>query len=315
MRILNKYNLTEIKEYIINKAKYQKVIICVDDSSNLPMMEEIQSAISRDVVVLKYVYNPKTISDFAKMLNDGVRMVIYNVCTNNFCNLRQCNNFILNIFIPTSKYVLPYMLNIDCVYGDNILICNNANVDYASIIVLYYAGLNKVWYDLQAGEKVNLEIFKRIDKLANGLNNFYIHLFECVNYLSKYIEVDLFSIQENELPYNIYLKSCAIFNMLEKFNNKEENYIDFYKTQKSPEEILKAHKLIIKYELIDLIKYYCNNLLRLNYAILNRFKILIKKYFILKNINLNKINNNIKNCAKYSKIDNLLYISYIFNSI
>ena len=315
MRILSNYNLSSLKQHVEEKAKYQKVVICIDETSDMDMINEIQAALSRDVIILKYVYNLKTLREFNQMLNDGVRLVIYNISSNHFCVLRQSNNLILNIFIPTSKFILPYMINTDCVYGDNILIFNNCIVDYAGVMVLYYSGLSKVWADLQAGEKVNLNIFKSLDALINNPSDFCNRMLECVNLLVSHIDNGVINIEEEELPYNIYLRSCAIFNMLEKIDSGEYDCIDFYKAYNSHEDILKAYELIVKCELMDLIKYYSNNLIKLNLAILNRFKIILKKYFTFKNINLNKINNRIKNNAKLLKIDNLLYISHIFNAI
>lgn len=313
MRIVNINNLEEISSLIIQKAKYQKVLLCIDKTSDFNVIQKLENKLSKQVVLLKYYFNKNT-SSFFEQINDGVRIVIYNVNVEHFSLLQNDNIYILNIFLPTSNFILPYMMNCESVFGDNILFCGNEK-DYLSVMIMYQAGLEKIWSDIQRNEQVDLKIFKQIDNLINNNDNFYNNLFECVNNLKFYISQDFFIVDKKELPCYIYLKMCYILKFLEKLNLDQEQYIDFYKSSNNVEEILKAYDLIVKYEFIDLIKYYCNNLMRVSEAILNRLKIIIKKFFNIKNIKLNKIKNIIKNQAKMLKIDNLLYISYIFDVI
>jgi len=103
--------------------------------------------------------------------------------------------------------------------------------------------------------------------------------------------------------------------MLESVNQNNEQYIDFYKTEKSASDINKAYDLITRFEIIDKLKINSGNLIKINNVVLNRIKIIIKKYFNFKNKYFNNLNKIIKNNAKALNIDNLLYISYIFDVI
>jgi hypothetical protein len=122
-------------------------------------------------------------------------------------------------------------------------------------------------------------------------------------------------VKEEELSYYVFLKLYTVLRLFETLYNGTEEYIDFYKLNLSKTEMEKAYRLVVKNDIIDIIKYNINNLIKINNAIINRVKILIKKFFNFKNIKINKLNNIIKQQSKLLNIDNLLYISYIFNVI
>lgn len=313
MRIVNKNNVDEVVDIVLSRAKYQKVLLCIDETSNFDFVQHIENSLGRKAVLLKYYFN-NDMKNFFAQLNDGVRVVIYNVDIEHFALMQNDNNYLFNVFVPTGNFVLPYMLNCESVYGDNLLVCNDKK-DYLSVMLMYEAGLECVWANIQQNERVDLTQFKLIDNLINNDEEFYVALLESVNNLRQYISTDFFAVSQDELPYYIYLKMGYILKMFEKLNLGEEQYIDFYKTTTNVEEILKAYDVVVKYEFVELIKFYSNNLMRVSGAILNRLKIIIKRFFKIKNIKLNKIKNIIKNQAKLLKTDNLLYISYIFDVI
>ena len=316
MRIIdNKNSLHEIKNMIISKARYQKVVICLDDGSDVQFVEELVDAINKDVIVLKYYYNKHNISALHDMINNGVRVVVYNVSLEHFYKLQIANNFVLNIFLLQSTFVLPYLVNTESVYGDNLLVCDTSIKDYMSVLFLYELALNKVWNLLVQEVDADTTIFKNIDALVNGKVDFYQSLATQVAYLKPCLDNNYKDVAEEQLPYYVYLRLCATLKMLENLNQNKEQYIDFYKTEISPKAIEKAYSLLIKYKLTELLKFNSGNLIKINCAILNRVKIIIKKYFNFKNIKLNKLNKLIKHQAKALNIDNLLYISYILNTI
>lgn len=316
MRVIDRNNsINEIAQLIIQKARYQKVMLCLDSESDMSFVDKLTDIIGKSVVVLKYYYNKNNISSFFDMVNNGVRVVVYNVGLEHFYQLQNDNNFVLNIFLPQSNFVLPYITNVESVYGDNMLVCDTAHKDYVSILFMYELALSKLWSLLLQEVEVDVEMFKNIDKLANDKDNFYVNLLNQATYLKSSLTDEYKQIDEEQLPYYIYLRLCAVLKMFENLHQGKEQYIDFYKTELSSEAIEKAHSLIMKYNIIDIIKYNSFNLIKINSVILNRLKIIIKKYFNFKNIKLNKLNKTIKNQAKLLKIDNLLYISYIFNTI
>ncbi|MBQ7880495.1 MAG: hypothetical protein IJ358_01460 [Clostridia bacterium] len=316
MRVIDKVNsINEIVDTVLQKARYQKVILCLDDESDMDFVDKLASEIHQNVVLLKYYYNKNNVSSFFDMANSGARVIIYNVSSEHFYQLQNDNNFILNIFVPQSNFVLPYISNVESLYGDNLLVCNLQSKDYISLAFMYDLALNKLWGLLLQKAEVDVTMFKQIDALANSKDDFYIALVNQVAYLKSCLGADYKQIAENQMPYYIYLRLCTILKMLESLNQNKEEYIDFYKAQLTSEEVDKAHALIVKYDIVDLIKFNSGNLIKITSAILNRLKIIIKKYFNFNNIKLNKLNKIIKNQSKLLNIDNLLYISYIFNAI
>lgn len=297
------------------RGKYQKVVVCIDEHSDIKFIDNLIEKISKDVVLIKYYYNHSNINSFFDTINSGVRVVIYNVTDEHFYKLQSDNNFLINIFLPQSNFVLPYISNVESVYGDNLLVCDNNVKDYISVIFMYEMALNKLWHCLLQGVEVDVTIFKIIDLLINSNDNFYVNLISVATTLKTELDDEYKQVSKEQLPYYVYLKLCAILKMFENLNNNNEQYIDFYKTEMSSNAIEKAHALIIKHSIIDIIKYNGCNLIKITAVILNRLKIIIKKYFNFKNIKLNKLNNIIKNQSKTLNIDNLLFISYIFNTI
>ena len=304
MKIIRKNTVKEIVNLILLRAKYQKVVICYDDTADKCLLENIKDKVDKQVVFINFYYN-NNYEDLSKTLQDGARIVVYNVSVDNYLKIKDNNNFLIKVFVPTSNFILPYMIEIDSVFCDNLLVCPG-KLDCLAIILLYDAGLTKLWADLQLHEKVDLEVFKNIDNVINSGGG---DLMEITGYLSNYIDI---SVDENCIPYYIYLKLCYVCKMLERFKFNEESVLDFYKLKLSREEIDKAYLVLVKSEIVDCLKMYCDKILRVVYALLQRVKILIKKYFKNK-INIEKIDLKIKENAKNLKIDNLLYISYIFN--
>lgn len=307
--------MDEVCSLILQKARYQKVLICVDENSDTEYIENLKNCIQKDTILLMYYYNKQDVSHFFNMINNGVRVVVYDVSIEKFYKLQNENVYVLNIFLPQSKFLMPYILNKESVYGDNLIVCDTSVKDYASVICLYQSAFDWIWGLLLQGADVETEMFKNIDALINGDVDFYPALINKVQALKGYINKDYACVDEEDLPYYIYLKTYSIFNMLKSVNTGTVEYIDFYKTQTSEKAISKAYNLIIKYDIFEKLNIYSNNLIKINYAILNRLKILIKKYFKIKNIKINKIIKIIKSQAKYLNADNLLYISYIFNNI
>ncbi|MBQ7798786.1 MAG: hypothetical protein IJ371_06665, partial [Clostridia bacterium] len=248
-------SINEISQLILTKAKYQKVVLCLDENSDMEFVDNLSDKIKKDVILLKYYYNKHNTQTFLNMVNNGVRVVVYNVELEHFYNLQTNNSFVLNIFLPQSSFLLPYISNVESVYGDNLLVCDTSIKDYTTLLFLYEMALSKIWELIVQQVEVDTTIFKNIDALANGKIEFYSNLILQIKYLQSGIGNEYRDIDENQLPYYIYLRACATLKMLETLNQNNEQYIDFFKTEKSSREIEKAHSLIIKYKLIDMLKY------------------------------------------------------------
>ncbi len=316
MRIVEKNNsIEEVVSLILQKARYQKVVVCIDEKSDMGYIGNLESCLGKNVILLKYYYNQTNVSSFFDIINNGVRAVVYNVSSRHFYKLQNDNGYLVNIFIPQTDFLLPYINNVESVYGENLIVYDTQRVDYSSVMFVYEMALNRVWADLLQDNVVDTSVFKNVDKLLNNKVEVCYELGNTIKALKPFWDDGYKSIDEKELPYYLYFRLCAILKMLHGIHYNEEQYIDFYKTEQSSTEIDKAYSLVVKHDIIDIIKNNTAPLIRLLSAILNRFKIIIKKYFKFKNIKLNKLIKLIKCQAKSLNIDNLLYISYVFNSI
>ena len=100
MRIIDKRNsINTIVDLILTKAQYQKIIVCMDENSDVDFIDSVINRIEKHVVVLKYYYNKNTVKTFHNMINSGVRLVVYNVQLENFYKLQKGNNYIINILV------------------------------------------------------------------------------------------------------------------------------------------------------------------------------------------------------------------------
>ena len=316
MRIIDKSKvLKEVVNTIVSKAKYQKVIFCLDEDSDMELVDDIINNLNKQAVIIKYYYNKHNAKSFYDMANNGARIVVYNIKNELFYKLKTNNSYLLNIFIPQSNFLLPYLSHVESVYGDNLIVANTSNKDFLTIVFLYQLAIDKVWASIIQNQNVDTKIFKNLDAIVNGNVDFYSGLAGQAFLLSTELDVGYTQVDESQLPYYIYLKLCFILKLCEEANGRDLECVDFYKTEKSIKEINKAHDLMVKYKVIDILKLHSNNLIKVTNVILNRIKIIIKKYFNFKNIKLNKLIKIIKNQSKGLNIDNLLYISYIFNTI
>ena len=264
---------------------------------------------------MKYYYNQKNCEDFYRLVNNGVRMVVYNVTAEHFNQLYFDDIHVLNIFLPQNSFVLPFLKSSECVYGDNLLVCCDKNKDYATLACLYECAISKVWEGVVSGEEVDLQIFKNLDALANCNCGFYVKLHERFEGLKRFASKIDCGTNESEVLLGVCLRVGAVLATLNDIDRQEEQYIDFYKQSMSAKEIDAAYNLISNVEIIELLRRYNSGLTKVCTAVLNRLKIIAKKYFNLSKIKYSKIADKIRMHAKSQNIDNLLYISYIFGNI
>ncbi|MBO5909939.1 MAG: hypothetical protein J6Q15_00370, partial [Clostridia bacterium] len=219
MRVVDQSNcVNDIIDLIISKAMYQKVVFCLDDSSDVRLIDTIAKKIERKVSLIKYYYNKNNVDAFNNIVNNGVRVTVYNVSSEHFYVLQNDNSFILNIFIPQSSFVLPYITCGESMYGDNLLVCDMCKKDYISIICMYYLALNRLLELLVNDVEVDTQIFKDVDWLVNCDSGFYSNLINMVKRLRGCLNDCYKEIDEEELPCYVYLQLYSIFKMFDNLN-------------------------------------------------------------------------------------------------
>lgn len=314
MKIVDKQNVIDsIVNLIMKKARYQKVVFCLDKDSDTETIDKVCELVGREAVVMKYYYNKKNLVTFFNMINNGVRIVVYNVSAEHFYNVQNNSPFLINVFIAQTNFVLPYISKADSLYGENILVNDLRSKDYCTLMVMYELALDGLWGKLLQGVNVDTDIFKRIDNLVK-CDNFYNELltvFACVknNLICGYQQLT-----DKDVCGYVLMRICCILQMLKSVEDNEINYIDFYKEMQSAEDVNKAYRLLVKCDVIDTLKLYSKKLIKITMVIIDRIKIITNKYLNNK-INFKKHFKIIKNEAICLNIDNLLYISYILNCI
>ena len=89
MRVIDINNaLDEVAQLIIKKAQYQKVVVCVDEQSNMEFIDRLTNIVNKKVVWMKYYYNNSNTQTFFNLINNGVRVVLYNVSVEHFYKLQ-----------------------------------------------------------------------------------------------------------------------------------------------------------------------------------------------------------------------------------
>ena len=145
MNIVDKKNAAkEIANLITTKAMYQKVVFCLDENSDTKLLDEVCDTVGRNAIIIKYIYSKKSTPDFFNLINNGVRIVVYNVASENYYRVKNDNSFMLNVFVAQSDFVLPYIGCVDSLYGHNMLVVNKSGRDYCSVLRMYELALDDI---------------------------------------------------------------------------------------------------------------------------------------------------------------------------
>lgn len=314
MKIVDRRNgVNEIVDMIISKARYQKVVFCLDKNSDSTILDKVCELVGRNAIIIKYYYDKKSLGDFFNIINNGVRIVVYDVSVEHFYYVRNSNIFLLNIFMPQSDFLLPYISNVNSMYGENVLITNLQSRDYYSILLMYGVALDNLWGKLLNYVKVDTEMFKQVDELilCDNFHNKLLYVFEC---LKNSLDEDYVQLTEGEACGYILMRMGCILQMLQTIVERKESYVDFYKYMQSAKDIDKAYQLLVKSDMLDVLRLYCNKLIKVVQVIINRIKIIINKYLNNK-IGIKKYRKIINNVSNRLNVDNLLYIAYILNCV
>lgn len=109
MKIISSNEMSELKEFIFKKAKYQKVLLLYDQTTSNIEISDIYRLIREDCI-----FNQMDTSNIDyDEINNGYKVLIFRCCTDSFLSVNIDLEDFDNIFIPTDNAVLPYYLNAD----------------------------------------------------------------------------------------------------------------------------------------------------------------------------------------------------------
>ena len=221
--IFDENPIIAIRNSVLKKAKYQKVILLFDDKVGQEMICEIYQSIKDEVV-----FNKKNISTISQdELNDGYKVIIYCCCVDSYLKFKYDNQESDNIFYPTDENVLPFILRDDTVCKtEDVLIVQSKKLDVKMLSSVYFnlffSYCNSLLF--QQDHKFVFEEFPQKMNVQNVLN-FITALDETVQFL------DVKVLKQCDLLYeDISIVQIVILNAMISLMSaiKEHNIIKLY---------------------------------------------------------------------------------------
>lgn len=300
MKCFGQIDLVKIKDIVLSKARFQKVVILIDSKSDLDFVGQIESKIKKDTVCFCVNFDLETETDIEKIIRDGTRCVISFLSDYNYFRLVQFYDFYaVTIDVFKDKMYAVRLKN----YDDYYLFCDNKKLSVEDRLVIANYVIEWKWRNLIASknysneEKLLLSIFDRVD------------LCKCGQFLNFDIYSELVRIESKYYKSYLFIRIMAIKYLFLTFLQSSQKMIDVYKTYYNDlEEVDYAYKLY-KDERVNFLFKNCNKLM------LDFINVLLANFSVNLNITKNEINNllkNIKNKAKYNKKDNLLKYCYLY---
>lgn len=312
MRIIQYTNMQEIYNRLIDKIKYQKVVLLTDNNQNIN--KKIEKVFSINTVFYTVSFDSVNLEEFIK---DGTKCVILVLQTSNYLKVKSIiDDNMLVVDICSSEYLLRFN-DFDNYY----LYIAGYKKSVADYLVLANSLVESIWQNLLSFKDVSSQVLlaeEIIQKFGEKESSNFDHINHCLG-LKK--EISFAVSLDEELPrikdvsIYLFLRLIAIKYLFLSFKLDNVFMVDIYKECKSNEnEINLCYKLLTSERANFLLKN-CYDLL---IEIIDRFvrKIKINNNEIIKSIkNELKV---LKNNAKTINLDNLLkycYLYGIFNNV
>ena len=124
-----------VAESIIEKAKYQKVMLVYDDKTSQVVIDKIYRLIKDEVI-----FNKKNIAMLSQTeINDGYKVVVYCCSANSYLKLNVNNNECVNIFCPEDENILPFVAGGEfATKKDDVLFLQTKKLDVKMLCSIYF---------------------------------------------------------------------------------------------------------------------------------------------------------------------------------
>lgn len=312
MRIIQYTNMQEIYNRLIDKIKYQKVVLLTDNNQNID--KKIEKVFSINTVFYTVSFDSVNLEEFIK---DGTKCVILVLQTSNYLKVKSIidDNMIV-VDICSSEHLLRFN-DFDNYY----LYIAGYKKSVADYLFLANSLVENIWQNLLSFKDVSSQVLlaeEIIQKFGEKESSNFDYVNFCLG-LKKEITFAVSLDEElpriKDVPIYLFLRLIAIKYLFLSFKLDNVLMVDIYKECKSSEnEINLCYKLLTSERANFLLKN-CYDLL---IEIIDRFvrKIKINNNEIIKSIkNELKV---LKNNAKTINLDNLLkycYLYGIFNNV
>lgn len=304
---LFEYSKDNFIQYIINIAKYQKVVLVYDNSTNVELVKEMRTQFEKYTVFFAVSIDNPILPSF---ILEDTKCVIDYVELQNFFKLFNMLDDNITLVSLAVKEIYPRLTD---------------KINHS----LFVKGFSKNVIDLFFVINVMTENFVRA-KMNNqpfeiGLFEKVLHYFLHKEY-SKYAFAKLIFDMPKEINFGfdvaselkccksasiyLYLRLCAIDCLFQTFQNGILGQIDVYKIYQNDEEKINlCYRLLNNEKMIFVLKNQCK-------CVVEKISLILNKIKLKNKININKIKielKNLKNNAKNINSDNLLKYCYLYN--
>lgn len=308
MEIITGNKLTEIKNIVNLKSRYQKIMLVYDETVSDYEIQELYNSIKEECV-----FNKMQVSEFdEKEIFNGYKLIVFYCSADSFLKLNFNRSEFANVYIPTDNYFLPFLLNCDnCAMGQrDYIYLNKPNVDMNLMTSVYF---NQFYYNLKNIKEFGAtKFFTEYKYLLGAKECLGLVLNEC-----KDLEfVDVKILKKTGMSYNLLpvLNLVLVDGFILFLNNVKYGnfvFVDLYKS------IKEDYDKIDKFFALSADKAFFH-LLSLNYNFLINLcqkakeKILeFNNFYSLNNDDLENVFVKLKQYAKSS--DDLIAYFYLFN--
>jgi len=300
MKYYEQIDLVKIKDIILKKARYQKVIILIDSFSNLDIVNQLEKSVKKETVCYSINLDLESCEEIAKILNDGTRCVVSFLNDYNYLKLSSVYDFQdITIDVFSDKMFTLHLKNYDEYY----LFCRENKLSLEDRLIMYNYTIEWKWQNLISGknyseeEKILLKTFNRKNILE--LNRFF----------GLEIYNELLSLNPKYYSGYLFIRILAVKYLFLAFFESSEKMIDVYKFYSNDlEEVNLVYKLY-KDERVNFLFKNCNRVM------LDFIDVIMSSFSLKLNITKIEANNLLKNIkinAKNIKKDNLLKYCYLY---
>lgn len=300
--------LKKIKQLVLEKARYQKVMLLYDESVESSLILDVYQELAGNCIFNQSNMDELDLSE----LNNGYRLIIFLCSIDSFvrCNI-NLDEFIC-VFCPEDESFLPYYLSNDNRKQDEnrFLLTNKSSIDVNSVSSVYFNKFYNYLVDLLTKQTSNVEfdfeqkeitqfgIFKMIDSLENNFNFEDLKILKSCQLDYKFLScVDLVLID-------------GFFVLIKAVKEGTISLVDIYKVTKGDLNLVdKFYSMVNNETFFNLVNLNYNRLI--NACVKTKERILEYTSLSCSKLEVEEIITKIKTYSK--KLNSVISYLYIYN--
>lgn len=255
-------NLIDIKEIVIKKARYQKVMILYDESVTLNQIRDIYELIRNDCI-----YNQMETSKIdTKEIFNGYKLIIYYMTAESYVKLKFDKTEFINIMIAMGNYVLPFLIQEDMTINkrEDFLILNNNFIGDSLTTSLYFNQVYRCFENVVYNLNENVEFFAF---QSENIQTDFLQFMSKQNQNMKFLDVEILretNLETSILPLLDYIILSALETFVVAVRKRTLSMVDVYKVAQNDEvRINKYYEMMNNVALLEIINMKFNYLVDL----------------------------------------------------